>query len=885
MFSQFIYGKFVSNKGSEYQLVARSAELTDEADLKAMAERTHRFWGSTPPEKMPKAVGIFLHDGNLVLVKAETALYQNGQVAINGTREFSQHRYVFIPITSASALQGRTFKLLLWMLKQPIPLLKEFNANLKPLSIPVLEAPISAETREKEIEKIQRCLEYGNEQNSLLFSALAAIINGKRSLCTNEQTEISPQNWLESILLLLPASIRPQISVAVGTLEEQQCPWAQLGVKFNQHSSRSLPKNMIWLNRANQTFQGNSDEEIFENPYVDYIREHIAAAPETLKQLLEQLDKITDDNITLESLAGPKIPKIIIVRLIPALPEERQDEWLKKYFSGLNLDKWEELVPLIVKEDYQQGLVFAWKKLTDKAISEPKAISLMLNVWSHLLNLKLLLLLDELQKNLPLAEILLKDKRLLDRPRREAENTITYPGISDSSDTSEPQAVEPSQASLSIYYSEGYDPDATSETPKTPPSSRSSSTAIVEKLVALCKKVVAEKAQSSCLEAWQFATNLATHQLFQDETETFSLLDTALSGKITVTDLYKYFTFKLAVLLPYVEPEQFRNSNLRRQLTIKNIQTANLLDTLLTEGDVGLVKLPQIAKLIQMNNAAKDNFYAAFLEKWSPDREQANLLLVEAIKENQNFRNIFNRDELCKTYTWFEQQQPGLKAIFDSLQHDYSCENWVKLARTIHENESDRTYFLDTLVGNFFAFEVMQKWLQLIDSENTRKKLINKTSAWKSITVNDFNKLVSSPYVTELTLCLRDGDDSRLDWINSDLLHYLWDKCKKQKKVDEDLWAFITSPSVTNKFTTQDWLILQRLSWEPGIELKLPLGVKTALTPAQKTSLQRDVINILSHYTSPEQTRRLLNDCAGWGLGLTEQKEILKAVQTFSLQC
>jgi hypothetical protein len=891
MVSQFIHGKFVSKRGSEYQLVARSADLTDEAKLKTMAEKTHRFWGSTPPERMVKAVGIFLYDGNLVLVKAETAVNQNGQPAINGTREFNQHRYVFIPITSRSALQGRTLTLLSWMLKEPIPLLTGFNANLETLSIPVLEEPISAETRERKVEKLKQCWQAGNKQNSLLLSALAAIINGKRLLLTNEKTEISPQNWIESILLLLPASIRPQISVAIGTLDEKECPWAQLVVKTNQHSSwrlPGLPENIIWLNRANQKFHGKCGQKTFENPYVDYIRDHVATDPETLKQLLEQLDKITDDDITLESLADPKI----IVRLIPGLPENPQDELLKKYFSGLNLDKWKELIELIIKEDYQQWLVFAWKELGEKAISEPKAIPLMLQVWSLLVNAQLLRLLYELDKNLPLAEILLKDKCLLDQPRREAENPIIDPDISDSSRTSETEAFEPSQPSPTTVYSAGYDPDAPSETPNIyntphapseisntsnpPPISSLPSTTIEEKLIELCKKVVAEKAQSSCLEAWLFATNLADHQLFQDENKTFLLLDTALSGEITVTELYNDFTFQLAFLLRNVEAEQFKQSNLHRQLTTKNTKAANLLDTLLTEGNVGLAKLPQIANLIEMNNAAKDNWYAAFLEKWSPDREQANLLLVEAIKENQKDRNIFRRDELPQTYAWFEQQQP-LKAIFDSLQNDYSCDNLDRLAQLVWENPQDQTDFVDALVGNTCPVAVMKKWLPLINSEEARTKLIHKSSAWQILTVDDFNQLVhsSQQYVTELTRCLRDSD-GRLDWIKGDLLHYL---CQHWIKVDEDLRAFITSPSVTNTFTTQDWLILQRLSWEPGIELKLPLGVKTALTPQQKTSLQGDVKTIVSRYTRPEQTRRLLNDCAAWGLDLTEQKEILKAVQ------
>lgn len=825
MYSQFIHGKFVSNRGSEYQLVARSADLTNEADLKTMAERTHRFWGATPPERMVKAVGIFLHDDYLVLVKAETAVDKDGQLAVNGDRGFNQHHYVFIPITSMSPLQGRAFKLLLWMFKQPIPLLTGFNANLEPLSIPLLEEAISTETREREVEKIQQCWQNGNEQKPLVLSALAAIINGKRLLFTNEQTDITPQNWMESILLLLPASIRPQISVAVGTLEEQQCPWAQLVVKTNQHSSRSLPENMIWLNRANQTFQGQADENTSENSYVDEIRDYIATAPETLKQLIQQLDTIADDDITLESLADPKI----IVRLILALPEEQQDDFLTKYLSGLTIDIWDVLMPLIIKEDYQQGLVFVWKELGKNAISEPtkQYIPLMLQAWRSLVNAKLVLLLDELKNNLALAEILLKEK-LLDQPRREVEDT----------------------------------------------------TVIVGKLIALCKSVVADKARSDWLESWKFATHLATHQLFDDERESFLLLDTTLLGEIPAQNLYNSFTLKLAILLPNVGEEMFRDSNLYQQLTTKNLQAAKLLTDLLAESNSGLAKLPQIAKLTEMNYGAKDNLYQAFLKKWSPSQEQAKLLLVEVIKENQNFPNNFSRHEFSQTYTWFEENQPELKQIFDSLQQNPIWENWDKLAQAVYENPQDQTEFVDSIVGKSFPIEMMQKWLPLIvDNENVRKNFIATSSAWQSLTFEGLNQLVftSQQYVTTLTRCLREG--LRLSWIKGDLLHYLCQTSIRQKSVDADLRDVITSPSVTNTFTTQDWLFLQRLSWEPGIELELPLGVKAVFTPEQKKSLLMDAKTIVAGYTRPEQTRRLLNHCTAWGLGLTERKEILKAVQ------
>jgi hypothetical protein len=876
MFLQFIYGKLVSNKASGYQLVARSANLTNEANLKTMAGGTHCFWGSEPLDSKVTAIGIFLQGSNLVLVKAETAVDQNEKLAVNGDRGFDQHRYVFIPTTSMSALQGRAFKLLAWMLNQPIPLMTVFNDDLEPLSIPILEEPISAKTIDIDIEinKIRQCWPDSNEQKPLVLSALSAIINGKRLLLTNEKTAIPFQNWMESILLLLPASIRSQISVAIGILDERECPWAILVIKTNQHSYRSLPENMIWLNRASQKFYGQFDDNIFENPYVNFIRDHITTAPDTLKHLIQQLDKIADNDITLETLAGPEI----IARLIPALPEEKQNKFFEKYLFGLSLDIWEKLIPPIINENCQHGLIFAWKELGQKAISEPQAITLMLQVWSQLLNAKLIMLLDELNKNLPLAAILLKDKLLLNQTIRESETTTICPRRADGLNTSEIQPYQP----LLPDYSEGYDPDAPSELSNTPSSTSLSSSAIVEKLIALCQNVVANQANFDWLESWQFATNLATHNFFADEKTTFLLFDATLLGEITVKYLYNCFALKLGILLPSIEVEQFKQSNLCQQFTRKNAEVANLLYTLLAGRNLCLAKLPQIAKLTDMNYREKNNLYEAFLRTWSPSKENARPLLVSVIKENQTLPNNFSRNNFRQTYTWFEQQQPGLKAVFDSLEQDYSCENWVNLAQAIYETHKEQTELMDTLVGNIFPVAVMQKWLQLIaDNDNIRTNVIDKSSAWQALTLVNFHQLVrsSQQYVIVLMRCLRDGDGSRFPWIKGDLLHYLCRTWIQQKGVDEDLRDVITSPSVTDTFTTEDWLLLQWLSWEPGIQLEVTLGVNTPLTSDQTHSLLLNAKTIVARYDSRVQTRRLFNDCVGWGLDLAELKEILKGVQ------
>jgi hypothetical protein len=377
--------------------------------------------------------------------------------------------------------------------------------------------------------------------------------------------------------------------------------------------------------------------------------------------------------------------------------------------------------------------------------------------------------------------ILLKDKLLLDQPIRESETTTIYLRRANGLNTSEIQLYQ----RLLPVYSEGYDPDAPSEISNTPTSSSLSSSAIVEKLIALCKNVVANQASFAWLKSWQFATNLAAHKFFADEKKAFLLFDTTLIGEITVKYLYNCFALRLGILLPSIGAEQFKQSCLRQQFATKNVEVAILLDTLLAERNLGLAKLPQVAKLTDMSYSEKNTLYEAFLRTWSPSKENARPLLVSVIKESKTLPNNFSRDDFRQTYAWFEQQQPGLNAVFDSLQQDYSCDNWVNLAQSIYETQKEQTEFVDTLVGNIFPVAVMQKWLPLIvDNENIRKNVIGKSSAWQGLNLVDFHQLVrsSQQHVITLARCLRDGDGSRLSWIKGDLLHYLCRIWMQQKR-------------------------------------------------------------------------------------------------------
>jgi hypothetical protein len=850
-YSQFIYGKLAGSKDSGYSLVARTADLTNQEQLVTMVEKTYRFWKEQPPVRDNiKAAGMFPQDNNLVLIQASTAVDENGQLAISGSRDFNQHRYVFIPLDSLAVLQGRTFRLLYWILNQSIPIQYEFNTNLASLQIPLLEEQISAELREQEVTKIQRYLSDRDTKIPWLLEAQDALINSQRLLLTLDDT-IQPENFLEIILLLLPAVCRSQVSVAVGTLDEQQCNWAQVIIKFNNSLQSRLPNDLIWLNRAIRKNEVWFNQKQFKSPYLNFIQS-IINIPGKVPQLLEQLESINNNNITLRNLTAPQA----IIRLIPLLLEEEQDAARHTYLSELSTEEWQTIIPIITDHD-QQTLKFAWQKLGISTIQQPEQYTpLMLEVWKRLLVVEKIRQLQQLQHSLKLAEILLQYGLL-----------------------------EPA-------YIENSDP------------------AVMRELIILSKNVVAFKAQHGWRLAWQLATHFATKPIFQDKTECFCLLDTALISEIPIQNLYEFFNSKFVNLLPHTESIKIQQSNLYRQLLTQEAEAAKLLDILLIKQNGALNILPQLSKMTGMTNLQQDNFYYQILTNWSPSYEEASNLLVPLI-QLENF-------DLNQTFSWFENKKPGVIEVLSNLKHSSTCwDCWEKLASILYTTLQESVDFLDSLVGTKLPIDTVQKWLPIIATdEKMRKKFCINSCAWKALQHQDLNKLVVKlpQYAVTLTRCLQNSE--RFDWIKGDLLHCLCENWISQRSIDSQLQTLVTSPIVTQRFSNQDWLQIQMVGWKLGIELELPpsrpflqddekkflsdyalkvLDNQTQFQQRQSllydcrawslgsTELKNIAIRVVDLYTQPEQTQHLLDNCATWGLSISQQKEILKAAPIAAL--
>ncbi|MCC2691637.1 hypothetical protein [Nodularia sp. LEGE 04288] len=772
-YNHFIYGKFADGRDSGYRLVARTTDLTDEESLKTIAE-THRFWGSTPPGRNTKAIGIFSDEGNknLVLVKVETAVDDNRQEASSGTRGFNQLHYIFIPMDLvAKQLRGRTFQLLNWMNTQRIPLFSQFEANLQSLTLLPLKEPLPTELNQEEVNKLKRCLsDTDAEDQPLLLSALAALNNGKRLLLTGEKSV----DFVESILLLLPARVRNKVSVAGGTLDEQHCNWAKLLIKVNNPSQCQPVDNLIWFNCDTRKFAGEFDKNTTFKSECASLLQSILNIPDidVIPQLFKQLDSIDDNNVTLEDPIAPKI----IVRLL-------------------------EDIPVILQQ-----------------------------VWKSLSSTKKIQFLKELQDNLHLAERFLLKEKLLDQPRDEVEDND-----------------------------------------------------IVRELVALCQSVVSYKSQKDSQSALDLATDLVINKIFQDDIPArITFLDTALAGELKVEDLYKFFNCQLALLVVHFDADKIHDRYLYKQLQAKNPKAADLLNILLTKRNTVLKHLQELANLTGMKESEQDKFYKTVLVTWSSSYEDARELLAALIQQSQDLGSYFNRNALVKTCEWFEGKKPELGDIFIALQQPTITWNiWDRLAKALYENQQQSAAFLDRIVGKIFPIEVLSICLPIIaEDDNQRREFCRISLAWQQLRSQreSFDQLVATrpEYANTLARCLRDSN--RLDWLNSKLWHYLCVDWIKYKRVDNDLKILVTSPSITQKFTTHDWLKLQYVCWTPGIELEMPSG-RADLGLSEKSDLVNQAIKIANNlYTKPAQTRRLLQDCKAWQLDLTQLKNILKSV-------
>lgn len=813
-YDQFIEGKVCG--GTNYEIVAHTANLSDTDEMNAIAVRYGKFFKEAPYENpQAMAIGVFRRNEELIVVQASHALDQRGCLVKDYyDREFSQSRYVFIPSEVITQLQGKTFKLIHWIKKQRISVLTEAEPDLSPISAQLLQESLSQVTYPEELqkatEKICLCLADRTEGKSTLLMVIAALLNQQRIIIDWAPDTTLPPYYLDSILLLLPAPVRSQVAFAFGDLNEQVCDWARLMIKSNG-VPRAMPDDLIWLDCHTHRFTEQINAGIFIHGYVEHFLQHLTA-PEKIVELLQKLDAIQIDCNGLNTLLNTEI----LIHLLPLLSEPQRHIAYEMYFSGLSVTQWHRIIPLIEDID-QQGLIFAWKQLSavmSDSGQRSQVVALMLQVWKRLVQPNAVPLLQSLKDSPPLAESLLLSGLL----------------------------------QQSNYISKDHP--------------------VQQELVALSQFAVAAKAKQSTATAWQLAEKLAQDSRFQiNPIDRFNLFDAALAGELQVEELLQRFCQSLAILLPHLSTTQFQESHLARQCTRKNRTINDLIINLLSNHYHALDRLPELADFLGFKASDCDAFYAAFLNIWSPPFEAARQLLIALIQQARSHNSPFDPHLLEQTCTWFKHQNPELEPIFPQIHHQLqNWQTWKQLATALFENPSQQVTFLEAEVGEQFSIEVLQTHLCLIKGDQRSiKQFVQNNQLWKRLRFEGLSQLVveSPRFAPLLARCLK--EDRRLDWLKGELLHCLCQRWIDLKFVEDDLKLLINTVQVSEAWDDRDWVELQQVEWTPGIELYLPLK-RPILQDEQKRHLFNYARKAIDLYGSSEQLQNLLHDCHAWRL-------------------
>ena len=284
--SQFIYGKFTGvNCG--YDLIAWTEDLEGyQRQLKDLVEKLYQFWGSQPTGDS-KAVAIcpnntkILDSKKFLLIQVSPAVNEQEDLLTSGGRRFVQHRFIFIDQASIIPFKNCNGLLLGRLLKETIPYFDTPPTNdaWNTIKTEVLHSPKITTYDEKIFF----------EQAPLISQSLSLILSKKRLLLTNDEGSLNPVKFLDNLLCWLPITCRRKLSLALGSVDENYCGWADLIVKTNGYPD-SLPEQLIWLDRNSKRFYPNSGN-VNEHSYVkNFITTPIEKKWVQVSNILQYLD-------------------------------------------------------------------------------------------------------------------------------------------------------------------------------------------------------------------------------------------------------------------------------------------------------------------------------------------------------------------------------------------------------------------------------------------------------------------------------------------------------------------------------------------------------------------------------------------------------------------
>jgi hypothetical protein len=391
-------------------------------------------------------------------------------------------------------------------------------------------------------------------------------------------------------------------------------------------------------------------------------------------------------------------------------------------------------------------------------------------------------------------------------------------------------------------------------------------------------RIISQKLVKNYLNPWEYVNKLAQSSLFEDDTEKFLLLDQSLGENITESQLFNIFNFPLMPLLFNVVSPLIENSNFYKIVQRINQDFAELLRVIFIldnqETNKIIESLFSLSNLTQMDNLQKDNFFTLAIKKLDLDENISKNIIIMMVKNNYYPQEYPKTYKLCKS-----ENNKLLNLLYQTENNDNKWYLYQEIALLIDPDKTlDYFLFLDHNLDHQYNTYLLKEMLIWIDGNQlkTENKLdfILNSKAWKTLSQDDFSNLIHKVPQCSVTLTRLLKETNKIEWFNRDLFHYLTEIILNNNQIENDLKQFITSPSIIEKFTHQDWLKLNSLSWMAENQFSLPFG-KPLLKDQEKQELIIEAKNIIQTYNNPQQTKFLINNCQQWQLSHDQQREII----------
>lgn len=802
MHSQLIHGKFCG-ENSGYKLVACTSDYENNTEFIHTLFKNHHFWGAQGVED-GRAIGIFLLDANrLVLVKAALAEDEKQELLLSGVRTFYQHHYILIDRKDKNIeiLETNPIYFLLRFLDQTTPYFADFNQPIYPQSADgnfwgqltsEIFQPASSIVTTDRAKNIKQFSDDTNDKNqSFLLLTLGAILHKQKIILTIDFDDSDPIDLLSNLLLLLPASYRSRVAIAIGTVEENYCTWADIIIKTDKEPAYPLSKEFIWLDRSRKKVVGKSDLDLCNHRYLNDFVKNIYQQSEDIYRFIQHLDSLPSSirDFTRDDLQQASD----LIYLIAGLPAQ--------YHAEL----WRDYIP----EIYESHSSAEYWQLIINNFKSSKGF------WQASLKLY-----QEQKENIPIAlNIILSviQKVEIDQTYEKLEELKQIEGL--------PYALVKINL-LNIY------PDEVENS------------ILNQHLVDICKKSIEYirdryLVQNSIEEFDSFIALLEEsdryQKLFPSAKEEFEFLSHALKPELSTEITKIIFNQYLISKLPYVN-KQFFNSDLYKQTFAKFSSINNWAKYFTTEQAKSFDYLPAIAQELELNHAQADLMYSSFLNVLSPQHENAYDILIiiiqKAITSNKEIEDLSNIDirlfpnqisMFSKTYQWFKNSNNKLKEILISIDNEpEKWHNWDTLITFIRPNLLDHVLLAEFLLRNNFSNKLLLKWLAISKTVPSLKTTFFNSYTWKNLnvkTILDLTKYEDSQWTKFLTHLVIDRfpqDEKHLQNIIPTLLNYLCQMYLEEKNLsieDRELWKRLIEPSFLQYLSNYERLNIFPLKW------------------------------------------------------------------------